>query len=84
MDEVFNRCIRALLPGGVWYTSFKLGNAEEVRDGRLFNDYTETRLMQMVGDFSRLTVVRIWTTEDVRPERKGQSWVNALVKKTEG
>jgi SAM-dependent methyltransferase len=83
MDGVFARLTPALRPGGVWYMSFKLGEAEEVREGRLFSDYTEARLRQLVAKHPLLALLRIWLTEDVRPGRRGRTWVNALVRKSQ-
>jgi SAM-dependent methyltransferase len=81
MDGVFRRFVRALPPGGAWYMSFKLGEREEVRSGRLFTDYTETGLRQLIEGHPLLTLDRIWRTGDVRPEVSEQRWVNALVRK---
>jgi ubiquinone/menaquinone biosynthesis C-methylase UbiE len=80
MDKVFARLTRALRAGGVWYMSFMLGESEEIRDGRLFNDYTEARLRQVIEGHPLLASLRVWLTEDVRPGRRGQKWVNALAR----
>jgi SAM-dependent methyltransferase len=84
IDGVFARFSRALWPGGVWYMSFKPGEAEEVRGGRLFSDYTEESLRELVGRHPLLEFVRVWVTGDVRPGQAGQRWLNALVRKKEG
>jgi SAM-dependent methyltransferase len=81
MDQVFEKFIRSLRPGGVWYLSFKLGEAEEVRGGRLFNDYTEQSLGGLVSRHPALRAVRVWRTEDIRPGRSGEYWLNALLQK---
>jgi SAM-dependent methyltransferase len=83
MDNVFARLTRALRPGGICYMSFKLGEFEKVRNGRLFNDYTEARLRQVIERHSLLALLRVWLTEDVRPEQQGRIWVNALVRKSQ-
>jgi hypothetical protein len=61
--------------------SFKAGEAEGVRDGRFFKDYTEGQLRELIGGQRLLTVLRTWTTEDVRPNRQGEYWINALIKR---
>jgi SAM-dependent methyltransferase len=81
IDDVFARLAGALCPGGVWYMSFKLGESEEVRDGRLFNDYSEAKLRQVIERHPLLELLRVWLTEDVRLGRSGRIWVNALVRK---
>jgi hypothetical protein len=81
MDEVVGRFSRALRPSGVWYVSFKWGEAEEVRGGRLFGDYTEQGVRELMTGHPLLTIERVWVTEDVRPEKKGNWWLNAIVRK---
>jgi len=81
MDAVLARLVRALRPGGVWYMSFKAGEPEEVRGGRLFNDQTGRSLRELLDRQPALQPGRIWLTEDVRPDRGGQVWLNALVRK---
>jgi hypothetical protein len=77
MDDVFRRFTRALRPGGVWYLSFKEGEAEEVRGGRWFTDFTEGLLREQLGRRPLLEVLRIWWT----PDQREQTWVNALVRR---
>src|SRR5262245_25549836 len=81
MDEVFCRLTRALRAGGAWYMSFKRGEGEEMRDGRLFNDSTDSSFAELLKRYPRLVLLRTWQTEDLRPERCGQYWLNALVQK---
>jgi 2-polyprenyl-3-methyl-5-hydroxy-6-metoxy-1,4-benzoquinol methylase len=80
IGTVLNAFARALRPNGVCYLSFKEGDGERVQDGRLFTDFTESGLKAVLAHCSELEVVRIWTTQDARPDRADQ-WVNALVRK---
>jgi SAM-dependent methyltransferase len=84
VDDVLARLTRALRVGGAWYMSFKVGDEESVRDGRLFNDHTEESLGQLLRGHPRLRLVRAWRTQDPRPGRSEQSWLNALVRRGEG
>jgi SAM-dependent methyltransferase len=81
MDDVFSRFTHALRGEGVWYVSFKRGTREEVRHGRLFTDFTADRLRQTVQRHPRLNLIQVWETDDARPEREGQKWLNCLVRK---
>jgi SAM-dependent methyltransferase len=81
IDGVFNRFIKALRPGGGWYVSFKLGEAEEFRESRLFSDYTEQSLRELVRRHPQLELARGWVTDDARAERVGHRWLNALLKR---
>jgi 2-polyprenyl-3-methyl-5-hydroxy-6-metoxy-1,4-benzoquinol methylase len=81
MDDVLGRLTGALHPGGICYMSFKQGESEEFRHGRLFKDYTEPGLWQLVQRHPQLTLLRVWLTEDMRPEQSGRKWVNGLMRK---
>lgn len=80
IDQIMSKVCAALKPEGILYVSFQYGEKEEVRDGRLFSDYTPESLEEMLRRNRQFEILDIWITEDVR-ERKGKQWVNALVKK---
>ncbi len=77
---VFTKFIKALKVHGVWYMSFKVGNSEREKDGRLFNDYTKESLRDILESYSTLSVCNIWLTEDRREDREDK-WINAIVRK---
>lgn len=77
---VFSKFIKALKPEGIWYMSFKMGESEREKDGRLFNDYTEKLLRETLELYAELSVCDIWLTEDRREDRDDK-WINAIVKK---
>jgi SAM-dependent methyltransferase len=81
IGEVFTRLTRALRLGGVWYMSFKAGEAEGIRDGRFFNDYTEASLLESLGREPARAILHTWQTQDIRPEQRGTTWISALVRK---
>jgi SAM-dependent methyltransferase len=81
MGSVVCRLTRALRPGGVLYVSFKFGQEEGCRDGRFFNDYTDMSVRDLIGQDRCLQVIDIWFTQDLRPERRGEAWTNALARK---
>ena len=78
---VFSKFIKALKNNGVWYMSFKMGDSEREKDGRLFNDYTEESLRDILKTFDTLNVCEIWLTEDRREDRDDK-WINAIVRKS--
>ena len=71
------RLAAALRPTGAWYMSFKLGQGERTKEGRLFVDHTEATLRDALREIP-VQIVDAWTTEDVRPGRAGESWINAV------
>lgn len=81
MPDALARVARALRSGGVCFMSFKLGEGEEVRGGRFFNDYTEALLVEEVCRVADLEPVRTWLAPDGRPGREHQTWVNLIARR---
>lgn len=81
IDSVIEKLIRALKPDGILYVSFKYGQKEEFRNGRLFNDYSKNSFLSLVGKHSKLKTISMWITADVRTDRDTEKWLNALLKK---
>ena len=81
MDDALHRLTRALEPGAVLYASFKYGSAEGCRDGRFFNDYDEVKLDALLGRHPDLSVIKLWRTNDSRPGRGDEVWLNAVLER---
>ncbi len=82
MPTVLDRLARALVPRGVLFASFKWGDGEVVRDGRLFTSYTPGSFIHLLAALSvPLAIINVWQTEDVRPGRAGEDWLDALLRK---
>jgi len=69
-----------LKPGGVMFVSFKLRAGEWEQDGRFFNGYSENSFRELVKKHPSFGHCSIWTTDDVRPDRKDEKWLNALIR----
>ena len=69
---------RALKKDGVFYASFKYGEAEREKNGRRFSDFTEESLRALLEEAGGFRVEKLWTTADARPERADERWVNVL------
>jgi SAM-dependent methyltransferase len=74
---VVSRLASSLRPRGAFYMSFKFGEGERVNDGRLFVDHTEGSLRRAVQRIP-LALVETWLSDDVRPERQGEVWLNTI------
>jgi 2-polyprenyl-3-methyl-5-hydroxy-6-metoxy-1,4-benzoquinol methylase len=48
IDDVLDRLTKSLKPKGILFGSFKYGDAEVMRDDRLFNSYTEETLKNLL------------------------------------
>lgn len=92
---VMKRMVQALKENGIIYTSFKYGDFEGERNGRYFTDFTEksfTEFLEKLKIFnenmkntedkvSEIIIEKIWITEDVRPGRGDEKWLNLILRK---
>ena len=83
LTEVFHRIERALKTGGILYTSFKYGTFEGMRNGRYFTDFTEDSLREYWKEFPVLKLQKSWITQDVRPGKEQERWLNILAERQE-
>ena len=81
LKQVISNIRDALLPAGIFYTSFKYGNFEGVRNGRFFTDLTEASFKDLINEVSGLEIIEEWITSDVRPGREEEKWLNVILKK---
>ncbi|PCK30188.1 class I SAM-dependent methyltransferase [Pseudoalteromonas piscicida] len=81
LPNVFMKLQEALKLDGVLYVSFKYGAGERVHNGRRFTDLNETGLSNVIAACSDLNVIKQWVTEDRRPNRDNELWLNALLRK---
>lgn len=81
MKGALFQLFKALKLSGILYASFKWGEGEEVRKGRLFSDYTEDSLRELIQTIDSHQLIRSWKTTDVRPGRQDEFWLNVLLRK---
>lgn len=77
LADVIARYARALVPGGIFYLSFKLGAHDGMRNGRWFTDLDEPAFRDLIANVPELRIDRIELTGDVRPGRTDEKWLNA-------
>ena len=86
---VLSRMICALKSSGIMYLSFKYGTFEGERNGRYFTDLTGERFSDILKSVEGADQLRtetggfpvFWITDDVRPGRSAEQWLNVLLKK---
>ena len=79
LPRVLEKARNALKEGGILYASFKYGRFEGMRGGRWFTDLDEDALQTLVVE--GLSTERVWITQDVRPGRSEEKWLNCLLRK---
>lgn len=82
LKDVFRKMIRATKDEGYIYMSFKYGEYEGYRNGRYFTDFTMDSLEEFIKDYSNLTIVEEWISNDIRPDRSDEKWLNSILKKS--
>ncbi len=78
--DALARVLRSLVPRGVFYASYKRGDAERWEAGRFFNDQTPESLEALLVG-AGFECLRLWETRDARPDRAETFWVNALARR---
>lgn len=81
LRTVFYKMVTALRSSGVIYTSFKYGEFEGERNGRYFTDFTIELFREFIKNIPDLKIEEQWITEDVRPGRRDEKWLNLLLRK---
>ena len=79
LPSVFKKIHAALKDGGVFYASFKYGDFEGERHGRHFTDMNERRLNEVVESDNIFKIVEILVSNDTRPEKSEEKWLNAVM-----
>lgn len=70
-----------LIDGGVFYMSFKMRDADFSKDGRSFTCFTEQGFQEFIDSIDNLKLADHWVSEDARPGRDREFWVNGIIKK---
>lgn len=78
--SVMNKLAQSLKSGGIWYLSFKYGESEREKDGRVFTDLNEQNLMKLLESVPSIELSEFWITSDKRPGRD-EKWLNCLLTK---
>lgn len=81
INDVLQSITKALKPHGLLYMSFKHGDFNGILNGRYFNCHTTRSLKNLMESHKELEVLELWMSQDVRPEREEDSWLNIIVRK---
>lgn len=81
MQHVLALVTTALKSDGILYVSYKYGEEQQVRNGRLFSDYTEADISTLFPSNGQLECFDWWITGDARADRSDEKWLNLLCRK---
>ena len=80
LPNTLNKLATSLKSNGRWYVSFKYGDSQREKDGRMFTDMNEARLSKLIASIPSIKTEATWITEDNRPDRQ-EKWLNAILTK---
>ena len=83
MQHILDLVAGALKDGGTLYLSYKYGTGQRVEKGRFFSDYTEADISLLFPESAPLSCLEWWITQDERPERRDEKWLNMICKKVQ-
>lgn len=83
LKDVLKKMAAALKANGVVYTSFKYGDFEGERNGRYFTDFTLEAFEEYMQEVPELQIEEYWITDDVRPRRSEEKWLNLILRKSD-
>lgn len=81
LPGVMGRLRDALIPGGVWWMSFKYGADERVVAGRHFTDLDEAGARALIEGVGGLQLISMDIGGDSRPERAHERWLSLLCRR---
>jgi cyclopropane fatty-acyl-phospholipid synthase-like methyltransferase len=81
LPAAMRRLRDALVPGGVWWMSFKYGDEERQASGRHFTDLDEAGARALIDETGGLTLLSMEVTGDARADRAGERWLSVLCRR---
>ena len=79
LKSVFMKIAEALRDNGILYVSFKYGDFECERNGRIFTDMNEDTIEALIKGVPELEIKESYISGDVREGRGDEQWLNAIL-----
>ena len=80
LSLVLEKLVSMLANDGVFYCSFKLGDEQVTRNGRVFTNLDENAFVKYI-DGLPVKIEKQWRTGDVREGRESEQWLNVILRK---
>ena len=80
--DIMQKISDATKTNGVLYASFKYGDGETIKGNRLFNNYKENEIDSILQP-SGFICKEYWISNDVRPNRQQEKWLNIIAIKAQ-
>ena len=79
--KVMNKLSKNLKQDGCFYASFKYGDFSGIRNGRFFQNMTETSFKELLKNMPYYELISFAITSDVRSGREDEKWLNAFLRR---
>lgn len=76
---VMKKLTAVLNESGTFYVSFKYGDFTGERNDRFFTDLNEESFGELVANIPELKILKQYITDDVRPGRAAEKWLNVFL-----
>lgn len=81
LKEIIIKYANFLKTGGAFFMSFKVGDSDNIKDGRWFTNLNENSLRVLMDQVTNLKIIEIIKTDDVRVEKRDQGWISVIAKR---
>ena len=80
LNAIMKQMIQAVRNNAVIYVSFKIGNAEEIIDGRYFSYYNHDEILNFILKYESMKLLKMWVSDDVINPLEKPQWLNIIVR----
>jgi SAM-dependent methyltransferase len=80
IEDILDKIVTGMKPGGILFMSFGYGYYEGLREGLFFKDYRTKMLKELIGKFDDLEITEIKKYSDVRSDKEN-TWIQVYVRK---
>ena len=81
IPPVLQKLWKALRKSSPFFMSFKYGDRQYEKDGRIFQNFTEKTIEPILTNIEDLNLRKMWRTVDKRKNRSDEFWLNIIVYK---
>jgi len=62
--------------------SFKNRESDHEKDGRIFTNFNEKTITELLENIEELELVKVIYTVDIREDRQEEGWISVIAKKS--
>lgn len=82
LPEILKKYSEVLKRGGIFFMSFKNRESDLEKDGRIFTNFNEKTITELLKNIEELELVKVIYTADIRKDRQEEGWISIIAKKS--